>query len=121
MGLLWTEVVLEFYLYFCVFFLVVDAGHAEDGGLVDVLVLVDGFGEEVGFFLLWGGAFHEVVEHVVVAFALGDGDYSALLQQVADDEGAFDVGLALAVQQQDEFAETGGVVIADGFGVAESL
>lgn len=65
--------------------------------MVEVLVLIDAVINKKGFLLLSRGALDEVVEYVVVSFPLGDRDDSALLQQVADDEGTADVELTLAV------------------------
>jgi hypothetical protein len=65
--------------------------------LIEVSVLIDAVINKKGLLLLGRGALDEIVEDVVVTLPLRNRYYSALLQQIADDEGTADVKLTFAI------------------------
>jgi hypothetical protein len=52
--------------------------------LVEVLVFVDVFSDHIKLFILWGGTLQKIVENMIIPLALGDRDYPAFLQKIAD-------------------------------------
>lgn len=65
--------------------------------MIEVSVLIDAVINKKGLLLLGRGALDEIVEDVVVTLPLRNRYYSALLQQIADDEGTADVKLTFAI------------------------
>ena len=80
----------------------------------------DSAGEAEGGALGVGRARGDVVEGVVVAFALRNADYPRLLQEVVHDTRTT-YGALLPTENLDELAESGRVVVACGLGVAKGL
>lgn len=121
MCFLRVEITFKFLLNLGIFRFVTHSADIEYARLVYILILMHWLRQQEGLLFFGTCPLQKIVKDMVVSLSLSYRNDSALFQQVTNYKGAFNVCLALAIQQQNKLTKSRGVIVSDSLCVSEGF